>query len=371
MKSLMAIGSDKEADFYAKIFQSQQPERFALVVIDPRCLNKPLLDVLISNLKILSDLGLTPTLLVGALNEDRTKVQSQSYRLCQALNAEGIPMSKLNCASYQFFNGVRKIINSRRIPVLEMTEKANSKTDLRALALDLKPFKVLFLQPSGGFRVDGKRLAVVNIDRMEEYLDAEHLSSGQTRFVAMVGDLASDAEYPCTYVIASPLNLLAELFTVKGAGTMLRRGANIVTRSTYNTLDVPRLKSSIEGAFGRTLQADYFKRSFLKVHVEENYRGGAIVSQLAGLPYLSKFWVSKEAQGEGIAFDVWQGMEAKTPEFFWRSHNSNPFNDWYMKMCDGMQLSGNWRVFWKGLEASEMPTAILAASSSPIDFESE
>jgi len=47
----------------------------------------------------------------------------------------------------------------------------------------------------------------------------------------------------------------------------------------------------------------------------------------------------------------------------------NPFNDWYMQACDGMQISGDWRVFWKGLDAPEVPGAIIAAASAPDDFE--
>jgi len=34
-----------------------------------------------------------------------------------------------------------------------------------------------------------------------------------------------------------------------------------------------------------------------------------------------------------------------------------------------MQISGEWRVFWKGLNAPEIPSAILAAASAPHDFE--
>ncbi|RZV43408.1 MAG: hypothetical protein EX271_03870, partial [Acidimicrobiales bacterium] len=62
-------------------------------------------------------------------------------------------------------------------------------------------------------------------------------------------------------------------------------------------------------------------------------------------------------------------LEQNVPAFFWRSQKSNPFNNWYIKVCDGMQISGEWRVFWKGLNAPEIPSAILAAASAPHDFE--
>jgi len=56
------------------------------------------------------------------------------------------------------------------------------------------------------------------------------------------------------------------------------------------------------------------------------------------------------------------------PAFFWRSRVGNPFNAWYMSACDGMQSQGEWRVFWKGLDAAQIPAAIKAAGAAPDDF---
>ncbi|MBL4766184.1 MAG: hypothetical protein JKY94_00420 [Rhodobacteraceae bacterium] len=373
MKSLNAIGSSKEAAFYAKVFQQQEPERFALIVVDPRCLKNPLLEALISDLKILSNLDLTPVLLIGALDTDHTSVRFQAQRLCRALDGAGIPNDKLNCASYEFIAGVHKITGKGRFAVLELTETGpNTVQDamnLRGLTIALQPFKVIFLQPSGGFRIEGQRVPVVNIDQIDEFLTQDGLSDGQTRVVDMVKTLADEAHHHCTYVIASPLNLLSELFTVRGAGTMLRRGAKILSQKDYKGLNVHKLQSSIEGAFGESLVGGYLKRPILHICVEENYRGGAIVTKMKPGVYLNKFWVTQEAQGEGIARDIWQVLEENVPAFFWRSKKNNPFNHWYMKVCDGMQVSGTWRIFWKGLGASEIPDAILAASNAPVDFE--
>ena len=105
-----------------------------------------------------------------------------------------------------------------------------------------------------------------------------------------------------------------------------------------------------------------------KGFIEKDFRGGALFIQLAGLPYLSKFWVLHEARGEGIARDLWDDIRDDIPAFFWRSRLNNPFNDWYMRACDGMQRSGDWRVFWIGLDAPEIPAAVLAAASAPDDF---
>ena len=368
LRSLSAVGATKEAKFYAELFAAQEAERFALIVIDPRCLKNPLLEALISNLKILSDLKLSPVLLVGALDDDRTSVKFQAQRLAKDLDQSSVKTAKLNTASYQLIPEVRQKARKGIMPVLEMVER-RGKMSLQKIVTELQPNKVIFLQPSGGLSRGDERLSFVNIDRLEETLNPDELTVGQSRFIALVKELAKEKENQAVYVMASPLNLLAELFTTKGSGTMLRRAAPIMTTPTLARTDKAKLKVSIEEAFNKPIKPIFLRSKIYKGFIEEDYRGGAIFTQLAGLPYLSKFWVSKAAQGEGIARDIWDLMCADIPAFFWRSRMGNPFNEWYMGSCDGMQISGEWRVFWKGLEAPEVPGAIIAAASAPDDFE--
>jgi acetylglutamate kinase len=368
LRSLSAIGATKEAKFYAELFAAQDAERFALIVIDPRCLKNPLLEALISNLKILSDLGLSPVLLVGALDDDRTSVKFQAQRLATDLDQVSVQVAKLNTASYGLIPEVRQKSRTGIIPILEMTER-RGKMNLNALVFELKPNKVIFLQPSGGLLKGDERLSFVNIDRLEDSLNPNELTIGQSRFITLVQEIAHEMDNQAVYIIASPLNLLAELFTIKGSGTLLRRAAPIMATPTLARTDKEKLKASIEAAFEKPIKSLFLRSKIHRGFIEEDYRGGAIFTQLAGLPYLSKFWVSKAAQGEGIARDIWDKACADVPCFFWRSRMKNPFNDWYMYACDGMQISGEWRVFWKGLDAPEVPGAIIAAASAPDDFE--
>jgi len=370
LKSLSAIGASHEAKFYAELFAAQEAERFALIVIDPRCLKDPLLESLISNLRILSDLGLAPVLLVGALDHDRTSVKFQAQRLSKDLEKASVRPAKLNTASYQLIPEVRQKACKGMITILEMTESREGM-HLMGLVNELKPRKVIFLQPSGVISVNGKRCSHINIDLIEAGGLLENLSAGQLRFVKLVQELSKDKTNKSVYVIASPLNLLTELFTTKGSGTMLRRAAPIKTIKTLVKLNKTALKTSIEEAFDKSIEPAFLTSKIHRGFIEHDYRGGAIFTELAGLPYLSKFWVSKEAQGEGIARDIWDVMSAEISAFFWRSRMKNPFNDWYMHACEGMQISGEWRVFWKGLEAPEVPGAIIAAASAQDDFITE
>ena len=367
IRSLSAVGAVQEAKFYAELFAAQAPERFALIVLDPRCLKNPLIEALVSDLRILSDLELAPILLIGAMNSDATSNKFQTQRLHKALDGADVRSTKLNMATYGLMDEIRKMCVNGRLPILEMTERRGAP-DLEGLVAAIKPAKVIFLQPSGGINRAGERIAVINVDDPAALDGADTLTEGQQNFVKRARVLMDRDNNSSVYIMASPLNLLAELFTTKGSGTLMRRGAKIKRVSRLSQLKKPLLQTSMEVAFGKTVKPAFLKSKIKSGFIEENYRGGAIFTELAGLPYLSKFWVVKEARGEGIARDIWETALESTPVFFWRSRLENPFNDWYMRGCDGMQIADDWRVFWKGLNAPEVPAAIIAASSAPEDF---
>ncbi len=366
IRSLSAIGAIKDARFYAELFSSQEPEQFALIVIDPRCLKNPLLEALIGNIRILSDLGLTPTLLVGALDDDMTSIKFQSQRLAKDLESAKVRTVRLNTASYGLIDSLKKAAGQGRITVLENTTPQKRK-DLIALVDRLSPGKVIFLQPSGGISQNGIRVPVINIDD-DAQLKLNGLSHGQARFIDLARKMLDSPKRNIVYIIASPLNLLQELFTIKGSGTLIRRGARVNTYKGLRSLDLQALKSSIEFGFEKPVISELADWPVKTIFIEQNYRGGAILTEVANLTYLSKFWVVKEAQGEGIARDIWDVLVKKNHKFFWRSRLSNPFNDWYIKSCDGMQVSGNWRVFWRGLETQDIQTAIDNAIAVSEDF---
>lgn len=358
LRSLSAVGATQEARFYAELFAAQEPERFAVIALDHRCLEEPLQEALISNLQILSNLGLIPITLVGA---DYADVLSQ-----------GLADVSVRSASVTFENAgaladIRSAASAAILPIVSV--HARLADGLGEIVSAFNPSKVIFLQPSGGINYKGNRVAVINLARLEETVKTLELSPGQARFIDTAKILAASEDISSVYVMASPLNLMAELFTTQGSGTMLRRTAPISAIQSLSAVDAAALRGSMETAFGRTLKPDYLSRPIKGGFIEKQYRGGALLTELAGLPYLSKFWVVKAARGEGIARDIWDALTEATPAFFWRSRMANPFNDWYMKACDGMQISGDWRVFWIGLGAPEVPSAIIAAASAPEDFE--
>ncbi|MEM7741828.1 MAG: hypothetical protein AAF225_13630, partial [Pseudomonadota bacterium] len=257
------------------------------------------------------------------------------------------------------------------IPILEMTER-RGQGGLSKLINDLRPNKIVSLQPSGGLSLNGERRRNLRLSEIETFIDRATLTPGQQAFLRTVQRIESEAnEGRRSYVLASPLNLLSELFTTKGSGTLIRRGAAIVRHDDLSGVDSMALTAAIERAFDKTLRLGVLDKPIEAAFLEPDFRAGAIFTQSGDAPYLSKFWVLPESRGEGLSRDVWERACEDIPKFFWRSRLRNPFNDWYIAACDGMQVSGDWRVFWRGLDATTIPDAIRAATDAPDDFNSD
>jgi len=181
LKSLSAVGAQHEAKFYADLFARQDAETFAMIVVDPRCLKRPLMEALISALRILANLELTPILIIGALEDERTSIKFQTQIITKALERISVAAIKLNTGTYGLIKEVRTSARGGKIPVLEMTDR-RGKMNLAALTKALKPNKIIFLQPSGGLNINGKRHPNLTVQDLPELMDAETFSAGQIRF---------------------------------------------------------------------------------------------------------------------------------------------------------------------------------------------
>ena len=376
LQSLSAIGAQRDAKYYAELFARQDAETFAMIVLDPRCLKNPLLEALSSALRILSNLDLTPILIVGALGDPGgAKIKAQS--LSRDLEKSGVKNIKLDTASYGLIAEVRRKARVGNMPILIMTDR-RGKMNLSTLTNAFQPRKLIFLQPSGGLNQNGLRKETLTIEQLPDFMETENFSAGQIRFLDTVLQLDAESESRRNYIIASPLNLLGELFTERGSGTLIRRGADVVKGTSFDAYSIPKLSTAIDTAFEKRLNLDFFDTPLAFGCVDSQYRGGALFKSFdtdsGEITYLSKFFVIREARGEGIGRDIWDAACEDMSSFVWRSRLENPFNDWYMKKCDGMQIAQSkmgdisWRVFWKGLDPQRVPDAVQAVISMPDDF---
>jgi acetylglutamate synthase len=175
--------------------------------------------------------------------------------------------------------------------------------------------------------------------------------------------------------VVNPLSLLRELFTVSGAGTLIRKGSRIERHADFSRVDGPRLQALVESAFGRPLgpglleAGGRLERETESLYLEENYLGAAMLAQTPVGAYLTKFAVDRQAQGEGIGTDLWTAFTRDYPAFFWRARPANPITPWYVKQCDGMARFPEWVVFWRGLDPARIAAAIEYALAAPRDFD--
>jgi len=251
---------------------------------------------------------------------------------------------------------------------------------LGALAGMLATRKVVVLRRRGGLGRSGKPLpgspstergiSVVNLRTdLATLRQPRTLPADDLELLEQLSALLSRPD--CAGAVASvtsPLNLLRELFTVKGAGTLIKPGTAIERHDDYSTVDTPRLKVLLEASFGRRLVPGYFDRKPMAVFLEENYRGAAIVAQAPIASYLTKFAVDRVAQGEGMGRDLWEALVREHGSLYWRSRSDNPICGWYQTLCEGMVRTRGWTVFWRGVDPMNVPTIVEDALARGEDF---
>lgn len=169
--------------------------------------------------------------------------------------------------------------------------------------------------------------------------------------------------------VATPWNLMEELFTVKGAGCVIRKGSFIDRHTDMAQVDRVRLLTLLESSFGRKVANPALLDHVQEAYVERGYMGAALLENTPAGSYLSKFAVGVEARGVGLAQELWDAMLNDHPRLFWRARSTNPINQWYEKQSDGYFKTGEWRVFWRGIRAENISDIIRSSLDRGEDFE--
>lgn len=241
------------------------------------------------------------------------------------------------------------------------------------LARALSPHKVVFLNSSGGLvDEEGRVLPAVNLtEDYDAVLERGGLRPSSRRELVAIAKLLEELPARSSASITSPAHLARELFTHRGAGTLVRRGERVRVLESFEGVDEARLRALLEECFGRALHPLYFEEKVpYRVYLAESYRATAILTLEGGVPYLDKFAVTPEAQGEGIGGSIWQRMRRDVPRLFWRSRASNPVNAWYAQQADGLFKTEDWWVFWCNVrDFSEIEACVARALAMPATLE--
>lgn len=368
---LQSVGQRADIDFYLGLFRAQKRESFAILSVDARVV-RAALDSLHFDLRILTDLGLTPVVLLGLVEPEDAEVQAA--RLAEWLAEDQVRATIVPAgpgANGGLVEALRDALGAGTVPLVPIRAAPDRTVDdrfalLGQIATALETRKIVFLGSRAGLGTPPLSVVSLSLD-----YDAAlpRLSRRQALLLRQVRRLLEErVPHPLTVSITNPLSLLRELFTLRGAGTLVRRGVQVRRHPDLSEVDVPRLRALIESSFGRALTPDYFERPVQCLYLVEGYQGAALLTPSPEGPYLSKFAVERRAQGEGIGSDLWTAMTREHPSFFWRSRPDNPITPWYAKQCEGLQRTAEWHVFWRGIALDRIAAIVRWALAAPRDF---
>ncbi|QHI68056.1 hypothetical protein [Tichowtungia aerotolerans] len=340
---LDGIGRREEYEFYLNKFQSADTACFALLVPDLESLEQGV-DALAFDLHFLISLGLHPAVVLCGSDIDAKWALLARSPLFEKAEFPNLGNSKDN------------------VPVFFQTLENSfgaGPADFQCLERMIPAIgkRVHFIRAAGGFEIDyyytQKQNPVILTEQEQALADSA---------------AALLAARPGTHIsVTSPMNLLEEIFTVKGAGTVFRKGSVIIAPD-FQALEKAKLSRLLEESFQRKPRAGALD-AVTKVYLEENYRGAMLLEEQGEGLYLSKFAVGPEARGEGLAQELWNEMCRHHASFFWRSRVGNSVNQWYDRQADGHYTTSQWMIFWRGMPATSLPGLIEFCSSRPSDFE--
>ncbi|GMR14827.1 MAG: acetylglutamate kinase [Gammaproteobacteria bacterium] len=426
---LAQLGSSREAQQYLKEFSGTSQARFAVVKVGGGILRDHL-DELTSALAFLHRLGLIPVVLHGAgpqldqaladagieterrdglrvtteavMSVARPLMYKENLRLVEALEDKGIRARSIQHGVFQCsfldqgslglvgeveqveLNAVESAVRRGAVPVLTCLGESpsgqvlniNADIATRELVWALQPHKVIFLSPAGGLldRQDRIISAVSLTNDYEALMQQPWVHSGMRLKLQQINEMLQKLPDNTSVSITSAAHLTRELFTYRGAGTLVRKGEAINVHEEPDSETLSRVKKLVEESFGRTLREGWFEQLDQPlVLLSETGRAAAImVEGIDGLPYLDKFIVTSEAQGEGLGAAIWQVVRARYPALYWRSRNTNPVTPWYFQQADSSNRSGQWVVFTIGIEeAAQRERCVVEALERDSGWDAE
>ncbi len=248
----------------------------------------------------------------------------------------------------------------------------NADTAAAHLVLEIRPQKVIFISPAGGLLdQDQQIISAINLETdYQRLLDADWVHSGMRLKLIQIAELLEQLPASTSVSITSAANLTRELFTHRGAGTLIRRGEGFGIETGLTGLRQIELGTLIETCFGKQLAPAFFENlDLLALIWAGSGRAAAVIGRgQGGVPYMDKFAVTPTAQGEGVGTALWQQIRARYPQLYWRSRCDNPVNAWYNRQADFCIRRGKWQVFGYGVEDLGQIAALVADAADRPEF---
>lgn len=394
-----SVGRREDAEFYLRLFRQLPKHSFAIVAPDAPALEDAQGRVAL-DLKFLAHLGLFAPVVLGLFQP--ADAEAQADNLSRELGGARLKSRRYAAHAPRLVERLKVDLNENRIPIVVFSERMPALSarfaQVGEWARLLAARKLVLVRGRGGIGPHttasielgpehqlpstDRGISLINLRRDYDALLAGSALDDSERalltgvWVAMQGAEVRGEARPTSTTerlvtsVTAPINLLHELFTVKGAGTLIKHGSLIEFHPSYATVDLARLEALLTATFGRALKASFFDRATIGVYVEQSYLGAAVVSAGRGATFLTKFVVDRLAQGLGIGRDLWEAVTRDHQRLFWRARPQNPITQWYQSQCHGMVRTEHWNVYWRGVSHQNIPSVIEEALALGPDFES-
>jgi len=401
------LGSSREARQYLEQFSRVNEARFAVVKVGGGVLADNL-DNLVAALTFLHRLGLYPIVLHGAgpqldqalaeagietlkrgglrvTSEEvmaiaRPVIYQENAKLVDALERHGVRARGLLHGVFEcdfadreklglvgevadvHLDSVHRSVSAGALPVVASLGESragqvmniNADIATRELVWAIKPYKIIFLTPTGGLLDEnGRIISAISLTNDYEGLVAQSwVHSGMQLKLAQIRDMLDPLPASASVSITSAEKLTRELFTHTGAGTLVRKGEQIEWYEQIPAARRAELEALLEAAFDRQLRPDWLEgRPVLGLLLAQSGRAAALIVEGAdGVPYLDKIVVTPEARGEGLGAALWQALRARAPAMYWRARINNAIAGWYFQQAEASHRCGQWVVYTIGIE---------------------
>ncbi|MBT8071249.1 MAG: acetylglutamate kinase, partial [Gammaproteobacteria bacterium] len=306
---LAQLGSSREAQQYLKEFSGTNQARFAVVKVGGGILRDHL-EELTSALAFLHRLGLIPVVLHGAgpqldqaladagieterreglrvtsepvMSVARPLMYKENLRLVDALENRGVRARSIQHGVFQCsyldqdnlglvgevekveLSAVESAVRNGAIPVLTCLGESpsgqvlniNADIATRELVWKLRPHKVIFLSPTGGLldRQDRIITAVSLTNDYEALMQQPWVHSGMRLKLQQINEMLQRLPDDTSVSITSAAHLTRELFTYRGAGTLVRKGEAINVFDQPDEETLGKVRELVEHSFHRTLR---------------------------------------------------------------------------------------------------------------------
>ncbi|MBF0244518.1 MAG: GNAT family N-acetyltransferase [Planctomycetes bacterium] len=349
--------NSRDANEHLLRFLSCEPARFALFIVSPEILGERS-ELLVESLSYLLKIGLSPSVYTPS----EWFGQEAADGLRAALKTKA-PSGR------------------KRGQVLFMDGKEGLDATLRRAREETDFHKYVVILPRPLQNLKGQ--AFNRVFMRQSQVDWDDYSRD---IFSWLGPFLESLGPSHSVQVVTPEQILPELFTTRGQGTMISLGYKFLLQSGKE-VDHERLKALIESGFSRPLKTDYFELlgPNWSALIEEDYRAAIVILETASFYYLDKVVVAPGFLGQGLGSllleEVCQqitGLSSGSPRLAWRARHDNPYLPRYAAMlhqagehqplCCGTQADNRYVYHFMGIPMSEQIPAAHFMQDWPDSF---